>query len=332
LGPLREWHWVPWTPVKKCYASASRLVPKLLRSAVVGAGAPALQSVLSSPVFVSFPRCGSLVAGALAAEKPPAKLQRLLCDVPAAAAAALRTTKAASNKLEAARLLSVTASGVTDAFCPPPGHDDEVWWRLPVLWADRGVFLSALRMRLGLPNLPVDSPCSFCGRAPATNSDDHAVNCIRGGGRQRAHTSLKHAVFSAASAANWGPRLETCPFRDDSGRVDVECAWGGQRFAIDVSIVSVGPSLTAACAAAGGAATKHEATKLTRYGPAAAATDSALKVVPLIWDTFGAAGSTASSFRSSSGTRCGFAVWFDSWQDYLVPSISLGVARHFRHR
>ena len=168
-----------------------------------------------------------------------------------------------------------------------------MWHRLPTLWLAPNLFIAALRLHLGLAVLPAQGRCPFCNTT-REGLEQHALDCMRGGGRQRAHTSIKQAAFVAASAAQWAPRLESSPFVGSTGRIDIDCFWLGERLLGDTAIVSVNHNLAAATP--GGAATAYEATKHAKYDAAAAETDRTMQVMPLVWDTFGAAGETAASF------------------------------------
>ena len=252
-----------------------------------------------------------MVAQALRAEKPTDHLQRALCDVPARAAAEARLAKAtaSSDPVAAARLRSASAPGVAAIFAPTPGVDDDMWHRLPTLWLAPNLFTAALRLHLGLAVLPAQGRCPFCNTT-REGLEQHALDCMRGGGRQRAHTSIKQAAFVAASAAQWAPRLESSPFVGSTGRIDIDCFWLGERLLGDTAIVSVSHSLAAATGTPGGAATAYEATKHAKYDAAAAETDRTMQVMPLVWDTFGAAGETAASFtrRVAIGAAHRFSV------------------------
>jgi hypothetical protein len=96
--------------------------------------------------------------------------------------------------------------------------------------------------------------------------------------------------------------LETTPFIDSTGRIDVDCFWCGENLLGDTAVVSHGPRLAAASREPGGAASAYEQSKLEKYGAAAARTNPNMKVMPLVWDTFGAAGSSAEKFVSRAGS------------------------------
>jgi hypothetical protein len=218
-----------------------------------------------------------MVSQALRQPKPPQHLQRSLSEILAKQAFLLRC--ASENPREVARCLSAAAPGVAAVFAPSPGVDDDMWHRLPTLWFPSSLFLAALRTHLGLPVVPPKGRCPFC-KSVHKQLNVHVVDCTRGGGRQRAHTILKQSAFAAASAAQWAPRLETTPFTDDSGRIDLDCFWLGENILADTAVVSVGPHLAAAAKEGGGAATAYEQKKIDRYGKAAARTNPAIKITP----------------------------------------------------
>jgi hypothetical protein len=297
LGVLRLTSAAPLA-LAACVASSARLAARLCPAAGPADNCPLFREALSSPIFAQFPLLGPLVAHALAEENPPKHLQRTLCDPPSAAAFAERTASGTSPAV--ARCRSNSAPGVAAVFAPTPGEDDEMWYNLRVLWFTPPVFLAALRLHLGLPSFAASGRCPFCART-REDLNSHVPDCMRGGGRQRAHSSIKQATFAAASAAQWAPRLETTPFVGSTGRADLDCLWLDERILGDTAIVSHGPHLQAACLEAGGAATQYEATKIATYGAAAAETDSAMVITPLVWDVFGAAGNSASRFISRTG-------------------------------
>lgn len=250
---------------------------------------------LCPSIVSSFPRLLPLIGFTGQCEdlqpKKEHKLQRELCNNHFEQEAAARRKQA--DEWELARISSCCGAGVASAFAPPPGEDDDLWHQLPRCWMPPSTFRCALRISLGLPVVQLRGQCPYCDKA-FDDLNFHVTNCVRGGGRQRTHSALKQAVFSAASAAQWCPRLETQPFIDDTGRVDVECFWMGERLLGDTAVVGhTGPHLAAAAETPGGAATCHEATKHRRYGKAAAATDPRMKILPLVWDTYGAPGATA---------------------------------------
>jgi hypothetical protein len=90
--------------------------------------------------------------------------------------------------------------------------------------------------------------------------------------------------------------LETQPFIEDSGRVDVETFWLGEHLLVDVSIV-------------GGNPVDQQAEKLGRYAAAARNTDRNMRVVPAVWSLFGAAGPEASALtrRLARGAAARFS-------------------------
>jgi hypothetical protein len=297
LGLLRLSSVAPLA-VAACTASSAHLASRLCPAAPSSDSCSILRCALSSPVFALFPLLAGLVEQALREPKPARGLQRTLCDAPGREAFSQRTV--VTEPRVTARRLSCSAPGVAAIFAPTPGVDDDLWHRLPVLWFPPALFIAALRLHLGLSVLPASGRCPFC-RCLHADLATHAVDCHRGGGRQRTHTAIKQAVFSAAASAQWAPRLETTPFVDSTGRIDVDCFWCGENLLGDTAVVSHGPHLSAAAREPGGAATAYEHTKREKYGAAAARTNPNMTVMPLVWDTFGAAGSSAEKFVSRAG-------------------------------
>ncbi|RUP29738.1 MAG: hypothetical protein EKK45_10170 [Curvibacter sp.] len=109
---------------------------------------------------------------------------------------------------------------------------------------------------------------------------------------------MRDAIFSFAAAALWRPRREVNAFAAEPGaRIDLMLAFGaaGSRAVVvaDVAVVSplAASNLAAAAASPGGAAARHEATKVARYGALARA--ARVELTPLCVDTFGAWGPSA---------------------------------------
>jgi hypothetical protein len=88
------------------------------------------------------------------------------------------------------------------------------------------------------------------------------------------------------------------PFVDSTGRIDLDCIWCGENLLCDTAIVSQERHSAQAAQEPGGAATAYEQVKHDKYGAAAQRTNPSMKIMPLVWDTFGAAGKTAEQFAS----------------------------------
>jgi hypothetical protein len=252
---------------------AQRLCPM-----IVGCQDLWLQESLRSSVVARFPLVEQLIQDCLtqAPARRPLKLQKKLCEI--VGKSQFEERKAAVG---GTRCSLLACPGIAGVFAPSPGEELHLWHNLGSLWFPPNVFFGALRMCLGIPFLPADSgPCPFCAAQVTDDLAYHVLNCKQGGGRQRAHTHLKQALFAAAAAASWAPRLEAAPFATDTGRVDVEAVWCGRRLLIDAAITSEEP-------------TGYEPTKIARYGEAARRTDARMKVIPAVWHILGGAGTSA---------------------------------------
>ena len=203
-----------------------------------------------------------------------------------------------------ARLSSASgkhASGWLACIPPPDGSFAD-------MWLAPQDFLVAVRLRLGLPLDDVPHPCVLCkGKFEADTAGQHSLCCMGGGARSLLHSTLKQAVVRLASAALFGPRVETQPFASDPGaRVDVDCSVGSERHLIDVAVVfPLQDSFVAAAAREpGGAATSYQQRKVQRYEHLLADVPSA-KLVPVVIDTFGAFGESALAWISRAAVLWG---------------------------
>ena len=192
--------------------------------------------------------------------------------------------------LTRARLQSASAPFASAWLAPLPGADPPVWLSGPA-------FVALLRFRLALPL--ADRAPTHCGLCGAPGAADlygaHAVACK---GKWSLHNSLRDSLFEIAGAALWRPRREVNVFPTDPGaRIDLFFSFGdpASRNVVVADVAVVSPlalaNLHAAAASAGGAATKHEATKVLRYGAAARA--AGIKLTPLCVDSLGAWGASA---------------------------------------
>ena len=168
------------------------------------------------------------------------------------------------------------------------------------LWLENPRFLAVLHYRLGLEIIPESRLCLMCAKQACDTRGDHALSCMHGGMRTRAHTALLDTLFRLMVAARMTPRLEPRPFPDDPAlRIDASCfvPRTGQSFFVDVALVSaLAPTHVAhAVLAPGGAATAYEDTKVRKYGAAANALPNAT-LVPFIFDTLGGFGARAQGF------------------------------------
>lgn len=169
------------------------------------------------------------------------------------------------------------------------------------LWLDDVTFVTAARLRLGIPLGP-ERPCLLChGKDKADALGDHSLSCMSGGNKTLLHHEVLDVVFDLASKLGGIPAREAHPFPDAADinlRMDVVVRCPGDRdkaLLCDVAIVNPLARAHLNNAAArdlpAGAATAYEATKVAKYGVAAAALANA-SLRPLVFDTFGALSET----------------------------------------
>jgi hypothetical protein len=158
-------------------------------------------------------------------------------------------------------------------------------------------FVVLIRNRLGLPVLPLATPCAMCkGRLVADVAGRHSLCCLGLGFRHRVHNALRKAIYGLAMRAHMTPKEESNCFTDaPTLRVDVllqeNC--GPRPTAIDISVIfPLQPGLVhAAATKPGGASERQQAGKFAKYG--ALCESNGIRLCPLIVDTFGAWGPDA---------------------------------------
>ena len=169
----------------------------------------------------------------------------------------------------------------------------------PDLWLAGPEFIALIRIRLGLPVSTAPCLCTLCGKVQADIWGDHSLSCMAAGARTRLHNELRNSFAALARLAFLAPILEPQPFSTTTHkgkRVDVAYIMNDSIHLVDVAVThSVQQNaINAASASPGGAATSYQKVKEDKYLPAIAAepafVSSRMVLIPVVFDTFGAAG------------------------------------------
>jgi len=98
---------------------------------------------------------------------------------------------------------------------------------------------AAIRLHLGLANVPEESVCPVCHRASMDKQGFHALSCSSGGIRIHRHNSICEILFHNMRAAFLAPQLEVNGLFNDNRRADIVVPlWHGKNCAFDVTIPS----------------------------------------------------------------------------------------------
>jgi hypothetical protein len=191
------------------------------------------------------------------------------------------------------------------------------------IWFEPSLFATACRMRLGLPVRDDEVPCLRCeaqGR-PKTKRDvfgHHTLACMVGNPRCLMHNAVVHRLVADAAFGLLHPIREAHPFGDND-RLDIVLRAGPREQLLDVAITCPfrvsGNSLSKAASTPGGWATEYESTKRARYSAKCGPNQD---LIPVVFDTFGAAGVSArpalhriaTAFSKRFGERTGRLVFF----------------------
>jgi hypothetical protein len=100
-------------------------------------------------------------------------------------------------------------------------------------------YAAAVRIHLGLPNIPEEQTCSVCNRAQMDKKGFHALSCSSGGIRIMRHNAICDILFHNMRSAFLAPQLEVTGLFTDNRRADIVVPlWQGKRCAFDVTIPS----------------------------------------------------------------------------------------------
>lgn len=223
----------------------------------------------------------------------------------------VRTFAAPEFVSDRARLQSTASQGASLWLVPPPvALEENVRLDDPVLAR------TALRIRLGLPLKETLSVCKLCGRHDSDVFGNHALSCMTGGGKSRAHNAIRDQLYTALSFALFSPSRENHCFGDNQ-RMDIVFQHGPTQFLVDVAMIHSALPQHAARAAetAGGACTHYEDVKVVEYGHRLLAHQ---KLVPFVVDSYGAYGKScgpllgllAKAYAGRYGDRSGRALVF----------------------
>ena len=148
-----------------------------------------------------------------------------------------------STPLDQARLNSVSGLHASDWLKVVP---------LPTqgLTMTNREYSAAIRIHLGLINIPNDKRCIVCHTGIMERQGYHALSCSSGGMRIFRHNAIRDILFHNMRSAFLTPQLEVSGLFSDNCRPDIVTPlWRGRKCAFDVTIPSpVCPSnVQAAC-------------------------------------------------------------------------------------
>ena len=158
-------------------------------------------------------------------------------------------------------------------------------------WLDNPQCSVIMSLRLGLPLYSNPGRCPLCLTSISDVYGYHALSCIHGGHRIRAHNAARNDIAKLAGKALLSPSTEAHCFPDaPSRRIDIlmrGLLYDGKPAAVDYALISHTPSNVAAGATStGGAATAYERVKQREYG--GLAQRAQVHLVPMIQDVYGA--------------------------------------------
>jgi hypothetical protein len=173
------------------------------------------------------------------------------------------------------------------------------------MWLDNGLFVVAIRLRLGEPLATEPLPCVLCkGKFQSDPLGDHTLSCMAAGAKTILHHSIVDEVMALANKAFAMPRREDRPFDGQfkNSRLDVVIRLPGDRAKAKLCDVAVIHPMAAANikhAGPAAAATAYEKVKHGKYDAAVAALRQAdplggdsVELCPLVFDTLGGVSST----------------------------------------
>jgi hypothetical protein len=158
--------------------------------------------------------------------------------------------------------------------------------------------------------------------------------CMLGGARCLMHNAIVHRLTADASFGLFHPVREAHPFADND-RMDIVLRAGPREQLLDIAVTcpfrQTHGALAKAAEAPGGWATSYEAVKRTSYG---AKCNALQDLIPVVFDTFGAAGVSARpvlsriacGFSKRLGDRSGRLIFFTRLNTLIVSRTAAIVA------
>ena len=318
-------------PIAHCasWSASMKLFPLILASV-----API--SLLSSPALAPFPKVTAAMADIFSSAvdndeaTPGRRLQKTLTALFQTSLA--ESLFSAGSREDKARFQSLRAKTASLWMCPVPATCQEKIWMSP------DNFRATCRLRLGLPVADVEVRCAACAANSKTSTQDvlgyHAICCMAGGDRTHTHNNLLKQLFADASFGLMHPVWEVHPFGDNQ-RMDFVIRNGEAEQLVDLALTFPlqKNSVAAAVTTPGGAATQYEAIKRKKYERFLSRGQT---LVPLVFDTFGAAGASArplldriaGAFSRRFGSRIGRTIFFTRINVVLLSQVAAIIVGH----
>jgi hypothetical protein len=236
-----------------------------------------------------------------------------------------RTFTVEADKLAAeSRLLGASADILTVVGACSGGRGSS--WMAPAVphfssWLDAPLFQAAIRSRLLLRMHGTGEyrVCTSCNSKVADVFGVHTLTCMHGGSRTHLHHGVCREWATILSEALMNPRREVALF-GGADRLDVVAhdTTAGRKVAYDIAIVSpfAHAEVVQSKMSGGAAATAYEAKKRSRYAHIAASHD--YKLVPMVFETSGGWGASASKEVRKVAQR---------WASHRGLPISLALAK-----
>lgn len=171
------------------------------------------------------------------------------------------------------------------------------------LWLPNNLFGQSVRLRLGLPLGQVER-CSLChGKSACDQLGDHSLSCLSQGVKTLTHSAVLDELMKFASVAGCVPAREPHPFAAQPNlRLDAALTiplLRDELVLVDVAITHALATYNIRHSGPAAAATAYERFKHAKYDAAVAAEadhrERAVKLVPLVMDTYGGVGQAAAS-------------------------------------